>query len=329
MDAGRYRDVVIDGAYKELFDGFISYKRGIGYRFAQPCQLVIRQLSRFLAGKPAVPEVITRNYCEEFCILRDNERATTQMSRMTHIRQFCLFLADKGYNCYVPPAKRIKRPDDFSPYIISETEMASIIAAADAKKPIPWLPDCKIVISMLLRILWCCGLRLSEALFLELNDVDIESGALTIRKAKNNKSRIVPMSKTCIEYARRYWERMGFDTNRREGLFFPSPRGGRYQSTYIYTQIRKLMLEACVTKDGVRPCRVHDIRHSFAMRVLEKMDDEGIDVYCNLPLLSAFMGHQDIKSTEYYLRLTGRGQMLIEAAMADAYKGVFPEVGDD
>jgi integrase len=329
MDAGKYRDVVIDGAYKELFDGFISYKKGIGYGYSQAYQLAIRQLSRFLKSKPAIPEVISQKYCEEFCAQRNNERTKTQMMRRTNTRQFCLFLANKGYDCYIPPERQTKKPDAFLPYIISEAEMASIIAIADAKEPIPWQPNCRIVISMLLRILWCCGLRLSEALFLELNDVDLKAGALTIRKAKNNKSRIVPMSKTCTEYAKHYWERMGFDNNRREGLFFPSPRGGRYHSTPIYIQIRKRMLEAGVTRDGVRPCRVHDIRHSYAMRALEKMDDEGIDAYCCLPLLSAFMGHQDITSTEYYLRLTNHGHELVEAAMADAYKGIFPEVGDD
>ena len=329
MDAGKYRDIVIDGAYKEHFDEFISYKKGIGYGFNQASQLAMRQLSRFLAGKPAVPEIVTQQYCEEFCARRSNERTKTQLMRMVNIRQFCLFLANKGYGCYILPARKTKKPDAFTPYIISETEMALIIAAADAKKPIPWQPNCRIVISMLLRILWCCGLRLSEALFLELADVNLETGALTIRKAKKNKSRTVPMSKTCTEYAKHYWKRMGFDNNRGEGLFFPSPRGGRYHSTPIYIQIRKRMVEAGVTRDGVRSCRVHDIRHSFAMRALEKMDDEGMDIYCSLPLLCAFMGHQDIKSTEYYLRLTSHGHSLVEAAMANAYKGVFPEVGDD
>lgn len=54
--------------------------------------------------------------------------------------------------------------------------------------------------------------------------------------------------------------------------------------------------------DEGRPIRTHDIRHSFAIATLEKMVEQGRDVYVTLPLLSAFMGHANICDTEYYLR---------------------------
>ena len=65
------------------------------------------------------------------------------------------------------------------------------------------------------------------------------------------------------------------------------------------------------------------------MRALKKMEDSGIDIYCSLPLLAVYMGHSDIKSTEYYLRLTGNAFSEITGAMQECYDGIFPEVNLD
>jgi len=182
---------------------------------------------------------------------------------------------------------------------------------------------------MLLRLLWCCGLRLSEALHLRLEDVDIDIGVLTVRGAKYNQTRLIPVSATLYDYIRTYWDYMCFSQKEPDAFFLPNHRGESYTRGAFTDQIQRIMLRAGVTKDGIKPPRVHDIRHSFAVRSLKKMVDENVDIYCALPMLSIFLGHSDIQSTEYYLRLTGHTFPDIAALMESAYEGVFPEVCDE
>lgn len=72
--------------------------------------------------------------------------------------------------------------------------------------------------------------------------------------------------------------------------------------------------------------RVHDIRHTYAVHALEKMINDGQDVYCTLPILSAYMGHRGIESTEKYLRLTEEAYGSVIDTISPLYIGVFPEV---
>ena len=174
-------------------------------------------------------------------------------------------------------------------------------------------------------MLWCCGLRIGEALSLPVGDVDLAEAVITVRKAKHNRTRLVPMSQSLAAYARRYAVAVGLIAEDPGSWFFPSPRGGCYDPGSATTHIQGLMLEAGVTTASGRAPRTHDLRHSYAVACLAKMQADGVDVYAALPLLATFMGHADIVSAEYYLRLDRSDWAAIEQAMADTYAGVFPQ----
>ena len=321
-------DLAMDGAYPELFSGYIAYKRAAGYAMARNWQYPARELSRFLASKPPAPEVLTADYVNEFCGRRGDEAASTQNHRMSTCRQFALYLQTLGYDCYVRPDQLTLRGTAFVPRIITSEEMARVIAAADAMPVQPNAPTAHKVFPMLVRILWSCGLRLGEALSLTVGDVDVAGGVLLIRNAKGGKPRIVPVSESLGAYLARYWRDMGFELAAPDTGIFPSRRSGRYWRSYAAFRIKGFMAEASVLARGGKPPRVHDIRHSFAVAALAKMDADGIDLYCALPLLAAYMGHSDIKSTEYYLRLTDNAMDAILSKMNGPYSDVFPEVKD-
>jgi len=323
------KPIMIDGAHSALFYEFIAYKRNMGYGYPHPAMILIRVFSRFLAKFPIEKSILTKDLVDAFCAPNDGETVSTRKKRMSMSRQFALFLKSKGIQCYIPPEQRQKTTTDFVPYIISEEQMASIVRCADSQPFLPHASTTKAVYSMLLRLLWCCGLRVGEALQLRLEDVDIDSGVLTVRKAKYDQTRLVPISETLRGYIRAYWDGMQFSTKASNTFLFPNHRGEGYSRKSNSVYMKKLMLKAGVTKDGVNPPRVHDIRHSYAVRALKKMADDGVDIYCALPMLSIFMGHSDIKSTEYYLRLTGHAFPDVAARMESAYADVFPEVCDD
>jgi len=107
-----------------------------------------------------------------------------------------------------------------------------------------------------------------------------------------------------------------------------SLRGERYSDVTVRNNFRKLLKKAGIETlpTGLFP-RVHDLRHTFCVHALEQMVAKGIDPYCSLPILSTYVGHKGIESTEIYLRLTKQYFLdVLKYGEKDANL-IFPEVG--
>jgi len=318
-------EITPDGAFPALFSEYVDYKRNLGYVYPGSRLYLVRRLSRFLAGRAADERVLTRAAAEEFARPHVGEASGSAAGRRGIARQFALFLRWKGIDAWVLPERAQPRQSrSFVPRIVTAEEMARVIACADARAASRCGPQTQPVYAMLVRLLWCCGLRIGEALALRVGDVDLAEAVITVRKAKHNRTRLVPMSQSLAAHARRYAVAVGLVAEDPGAWFFPSPRGGGYNSGSATTHIQGLMLQAGITTSAGRAPRTHDLRHSYAVACLARMQDDGVDVYAALPLLATYMGHADIVSAEYYLRLDPSVWAGIEQAMADTYAGVFP-----
>jgi integrase/recombinase XerD len=319
-------EITPDGAFPELFSEYVERKRGIGYVYPESRLYLVRRLSRFLAGRTTDERVITKETAEAFARRREGESSGSAAGRRGIVRQFALFLQWKGIEAWVLPERSEPRqPSSFTPRIITADEMTRVIACADGRPASRCGPQTQPVYAMLVRLLWCCGLRIGEALSLRVGDVDLAEAVITVRKAKHNRIRLVPMSESLAAHARRYTVAVGIAAEDPEAWFFPSPRGGSYHPGSATAHIQDLMLEAGVTTASGRAPRSHDLRHSYAVACLAKMQGQGVDVYAALPLLATFMGHADIVSAEYYLRLDPSAWAAIDQTMEPAYAGVFPQ----
>ena len=321
-------EIIMDGAFPALFAEYVDYKRNLGYVYPDSRLYLVRRLSRFLAGHPADDTVLTRQAAEAFTRTGPAESPGTVAARAGVTRQFALFLRWKGIDAWVLPERAGPRrlAHRFTPRIITAQEMARIIACADARPASRCGPQTKPVYAMLVRLLWCCGLRIGEALSLRIADVDLAEAVITVRKAKHNRTRLVPMSASLATHARSYAVNVGLVAEDRAAWFFPSPRGGPYHPGSATTHIQRLMLEADVTTAAGRAPRAHDLRHSYAVAALAKMQADGVDAQVALPALATFMGHADIVSTEYYLRLAPSSWASIQQAMEATYADTYPNV---
>jgi integrase/recombinase XerD len=318
-------EIIPDGAFPELFSEYVEYKRNLGYVYPHSRLYLVRRLSRFLAGRDTDERVLTKDAAEEFSRPCGVESAGSAAGRRGIARQFALFLRWKGIEAWVlPELSQPRRSRSFAPRIITAQEMARVIACADARPASRCGPQTQPVYAMLVRLLWCCGLRIGEALALRVGDVDLAHQVITVRKAKHNRTRLVPMSQSLAAHAHHYADSAGLVFEDPEAWFFPSPRGGSYSPGSATAHIQGLMLEAGVTTATGRAPRTHDLRHSYAVACLAKMQADGVDTYVTLPLLATYMGHADIVSAEYYLRLDPSAWTTIELAMADSYADIFP-----
>ena len=167
--------------------------------------------------------------------------------------------------------------------------------------------SCLVCIPVLIRFLYSTGLRISEALALKKDDINLDENYLQVTDCKNGKERVIPISDSlalaCKEYVR-YRDILPISKSKSEH-FFVKLDGGKCSENAVRVWFRK-----CLTKAGIpyggkgQGPRVHDLRHTFAVTSLANMAESGVDLYVSLPILSSYLGHQSLSATNHYVRLT-------------------------
>ena len=281
---------------------FVEQKRALGNKY-NACVEVFNGFDRFCNEQHLEVPTISKDLLSLWEEKRPHENERTQVIRISYVRQLCEYLHNKGYDVpkvFHPAPKSSNR---FVPYIFTKEELERLFSAADATKATLASPIRHLIMPVLFRLIYTCGLRVSEALQLKVSDVDLEFGMITIFGAKWDKDRVVGISDSMLEYMRKYRSHplvAGFDSE----YFFPSPDGGFYNTSTIYAYFRDYLFKVGIPHRGRgKGPRVHDLRHSFAVHVLNKWSSEGKDMYTCLPILRVYLGHSSLTATEKYLRL--------------------------
>ena len=291
------------GIYQDVLRSYVQYKRALGFAVGWRSVYSLLELNRFLESCQVSTICLTRKMAEDY-IQQNPSGSKCAHTRECIIRQFGLYLRNQGYpNIYIYPEKHTRITSDFVPYIFSKDEIDRIISVADKLKPTGQNPHYPVFYQTLLRVLYCTGLRINEALTLKIEDVDFENGLFIILNAKGNTSRLVPFDSALKSRLKKYHFEVFKD---QDTYFFESPRKGKRSSISICNYFQRVVLPTAGIKrkpDNTGP-RIHDLRHTFACHCLDKMVRSGMDPFCALPYLSTYLGHKGIESTEKYLRLT-------------------------
>jgi len=199
-----------------------------------------------------------------------------------------------------------KYSDSYVPYIFSDTEFTMILQAADAAESKTNRPNCRythISFSMLLRLLYGCGLRLGETLNLRISDVNFERGFLLMRKPKNKKQRIVPMHESLTQILLRYCAAMEL-IGKPEAFLFPGAKPGQHISDGAvlkrFHDILKLTGIYVPPAPHERGQCLHCLRHLFAVKSFAQAEQNGRSTSDSIPYLSVYLGHYDMDGTEKY-----------------------------
>jgi integrase len=229
------------------------------------------------------------------------DRHATWALRLTDVRGFARHVANIEPKTEVPPAGILPGLKRAKPYVYSDTEIDALLAAALALPPEDGLR--RWTYHYLFGLIAVTGMRLSEAIGLQRDDVDLEAGLLTVRLTKFGKSRLVPLHPTTRAALRSYADRRGAHLGSRcSTYFFVAERGGRLLHQYVHRVFWRLSREIGLRRPGDRTGpRVHDFRHRFAIRTLLGWYQEGMDVEQRLPVLSTYLGHTCVRDTYWYL----------------------------
>lgn len=195
-----------------------------------------------------------------------------------------------------------------APHIYSEHEIVDLLQAAGRLKPAGGLRP--VTYQTLFGLLAATGMRVSEALNLQADDVDLRNGWLVIRQTKFRKSRRLPLHASVLDALGEYQRRRDCTVPRVPGMaFFVSQAGARLiQSTVNYTfgLLRREL--AWVARGGHAVPRIHDLRHTLAVRRMQRWHEDGANMDQRLFWLCTYLGHAKISDTYWYL--TGTPELM-------------------
>lgn len=220
--------------------------------------------------------------------------------RLSVVRGFATYLHALDPAHEVPPADVLaRRPRRAIPYLYSDREIATLIAATTALRG----ELRRATYRTLIGLLAVTGMRVGEAIGLDRPDLDSRNGVLTVRNGKFGKSRELPVHSSTVAALRRYLRvREAHHHADVSDALLISPAGTRLIYCNVHATFRQLRRDA-----GLRPrspaCRprIHDIRHAFAVRTLLEWYRAGVEVQPRLPLLSTYLGHVHPRHTYWYL----------------------------
>jgi integrase/recombinase XerD len=246
--------------------------------------------------------LLTKEIVEAWCTLRDDEKQSTLLHRITVLKGFAKYLNSIAKSAYIIPDGYSCRRQAFVPYLYETAELKRFFSGADLLPPHKLSPYREYIAPVLFRILYCCGLRPQEVRWLKRIHVDLDDGTLFIEQSKQNKDRVVAMSADLNALCQKYDIIMQKKLPGRE-YFFQNSNGCPYSASWIQQQFFRCWRTAGISfGPGKRP-RVYDFRHAYALKVLTNWMHEGQNISLLLPYLSTYMGHSSLEQTAYYIHL--------------------------
>jgi integrase len=319
--------VAFTGPLAAILTGLVAEKQGAGYRYDGTARNLL-QLDRFCVSVGHDDTSLPREMVLRWTAKRSNETETNRQHRICLIRIVGEYMRRCGYPAYVYPRHADSRtPPRYTPYIFSRAELARFFNCVDACEPDRASPQRHRVFPVLFRLLYGCGLRVSEALALRVADIDLPVGTVHIRDAKFGKERLVPLHPSLVGRFRVYLSTSA-DLADPDRSVFASPLGDAYVPSTIYACFRQFLWAAGISHGGRgRGPRLHDLRHTFAVHCLQRWVTEGTDLAVALPYLSAYLGHTGLKGTQDYLRLTAELYPQIVTAVERQFGPMLPGGG--
>ncbi len=291
-----------DGPFAPLCELFVAQKRAAGLQYEQQAML-LRMFDNFCKGYDIQNYTITEEIALAWCCLRPNEKEITRHGRVGEMQRFSVFLTKQGYPSYLLSGLP-KKGELHTPYILSKEEIGRIFQRLDSLERTNLAPIRHLVFPLLVRVLYGCGLRISEVLALLKSDVDTERGILHIRHGKNDRERIVPMAESLTAACRCYVSEVHAATAPDTPFFYTKAQTAYEQST-VTKQFKGFLWDVGIPYRGKHfGPRVHDLRHTFICHNIQRWAEQGIPIQHMLPILSKYVGHTSISATQWYLRLT-------------------------
>jgi integrase len=286
----------------EALQEYLAVRRALGFQLKK-VEGTLRRFVEFAEAEGA--GFITTELALRWAQAPAPATPAYQAARLSMVRLFARHCSSLDPRTEVPPADllphKVRRQ---APYLYSDTEIVRLIEAA---RQLPSRTGLRAAtISTLLGLIAVTGMRRGEPIALDWEDVDLSAGVITIRRSKFHKSRCLPLHPSTRQVLERYRaERDRLRPRPQTPSFFVSEQGTRVSQWALYAAFvkvsRQIGLRGPADRHGPR---LHDLRHTFALRTILGWYRDGQDVERLLPRLATYLGHSHVTDTYWYLTAT-------------------------
>jgi len=273
---------------------YLARRRALGYKLHTEGLLLLNFARYADRSGPCGP--LTRAIALRWATFPPHAKQAYRARRLETLRIFARYQAVVEPGTEIPPRHVLgggyrRRP----PHLFTRAQICHLLQQTDTLngrlRPLTY--------RTLIGLLACSGLRISEALALTTEDVNLDQGVLFVRQSKYQHSRLVPLHRSVLLHLRRYARRRHQSLSHAQN-FFVSDNG---QALGYFNVCRTFRRLACaLTPSNGRPnVRLHDLRHTFACRVLLRWQRSRRGVAGRIATLSRFLGHTHLRDTYWYL----------------------------
>lgn len=308
----------------ECIYGMLSYKESLGFS-RKTYGSYLNDSGKYFPG--AGHTDFTAETILPWCERRDTETPESFRRRVTPLRELSKYMYAMGYTEYIVPSGIFPITHRNTPYIFTDSELQCLFAESDKEPYCKESPCRHLIIPVIYRLIYYCGLRPNEGRELKRSDFCYKDETLYIRKNKAHRERLPPISADVAAMCQEYLEKSRAvfpDTE----YMFPSPTGEPYQKKWLPDTFRRLW-DALKPAENNEKVRVYLLRHRFATAVFMKWLDEKADLNARLPYLSAYMGHANFSDTAYYIHLMPENLLASAAVDWEKFNALIPEVEDE
>ncbi len=290
-------------------DDYLRLRRALGFKLERDGRL-LPQLVAYLEAAGA--STVTRELAISWAQLPTGAHPRYWAARLAIARGFAAYLQTIDPATEIPPpevfAVRYQRP---TPYLWSGQDICRLLeTAASALRP----PLKAASYEALFGLLAVTGMRVGEAAGLDVDDVDLDHGVITIhaQNAKLERARLIPLHPTTVQALTRYaTTRACLCPRSRSTAFFLSGTGKTIDPSEASKTLHKITIALGLRTETAHP-RTHDLRHSFAVSTLIGWQRSGIQIDEQIAVLSTYLGH--VSPTETYWYLTATPELMGHAA---------------
>lgn len=285
-------------SYKNFMESYVKLMVSKGYR--EYSFYYVYRFDKFLVQNNYSLDYISKELIDRWSVQLDTGKKNTRNDRVSKVRGFCEYLNSAGIKAYVSYAKL--SGEKTTPYILSKDEIITLFGVIDKEsqnrdsiKHYPFM------LPVLYRLLYTCGLRNNEACRLKTADVDFGTSVLRILDTKNNRDRLVYMSKDMCSLLRCY------SVSIRKYIvsewMFPSrTKEMHIRKTTVDDYFSRFVRIAGIGNKQFHPVP-HSLRHTYVVHRVDSWIQEGKDANKLMIYLSKQLGHSSLSETYYYYHM--------------------------
>jgi len=292
------KHVSFESPLADMMERFVAHKRMQGYDYTEQ-EKELRFFDRFLCGEDCPDSLLRRAVFSGYLETLSHLKLKSRENRLGVVHQFSLYLNAHRPESRVMPSRLLPAfARNIRFYRITVAEVGALMDAA-GKLPPKIRAAC---IRFLIGLLYTTGLRISEAINLNLGDVDLEHNTLFVHRGKFGKDRLIALSPSTRNALDEWLHLRSFHagTGNSAPLFVSAPN-----KRLGYQQAKRAFRKLCIQcgLHGEPPPRLHDLRHNYASECLTRWQHDGEDIETLLPVLSTAMGHVNPCATQRYIHI--------------------------